>query len=69
MFLLIWFYLVRSTQKYIKKDLQADILGGFPREEDKWLLLQACPEFQEKVDTLVSMKDTIKKALEVFSTF
>ena len=60
---------MRSTQKYIKKDLQADILGAFPGEEDKRLLLQACPEFQEKVDTLVSMKDTIKKALEVFSTF
>ena len=60
---------MRSTQKYIKKDLQADILGGFPREEDKRLLLQACPEFQEKVDKLVSMKDTIKKASEVFSTF
>ena len=44
-------------------------MSGSPKDEDKRQLLQACPEFEEKVEELVSMKDTIKKALEVFSTF
>ena len=62
-------FVVRATQRFIKRDLQADIMSGCPKEEDKRELLQACPEFEEKVEELVSMKDTIKKALEVFSTF
>ena len=66
---LIFCFVVRATQRFIKKDLQADIMSGCPKEEDKRQLLQACPEFKEKVDELLSMKDTIKKALEVFSTF
>ena len=57
-------FVVRATQRFIKRNLQADIMSGSPKEEDKRQLLQACPEFKEK-----DMKDTIKKALEVFSTF
>ena len=54
--------------KYVKEDLFGDIFNGRSSEESKKELLQASPEYAERIKELVKIKTTTAQALEIFST-
>ena len=60
---------MRATQKYAKKELVGDIFNGRQSEDAKAELLQVRPDFEERMKELVKVRDTTKKALEIFSNF
>ena len=60
---------VRATQKYAKKELVGDIFNGRQSDEAKAELLQASPDFEERMRELVTVRSTTRRALEIFATF
>ena len=60
---------VRATQKYAKKELVGDIFNGRQSDEAKAELLQASPDFEERMRELVTVRTTTRRALEIFATF
>ena len=60
---------VRATQKYAKKELVGDIFNGRQSDEAKAELLQASPDFEERMRELVTVRNTTRRALEIFATF
>ena len=46
-----------------------DIFNGRQSDEAKAELLQASPDFEERMRELVTVRSTTRRALEIFATF